>query len=146
GPEGATAAAFLTCGPYDEVGYTQQSLVMRARVREEDLEDVIATVSQTFLGPTVNCARCHNHKFAPISQVEYYRLKSVFEGVRPGERSIAGPAETRAAAERRIEADARVAGAERELAVQTAQLQARVRRPAAEAGPVAIARWTFDDG
>jgi hypothetical protein len=146
GPEGAVAAAFLTCGPYDEVGYTQQSLVMRARVREEDLEDVVATVSQTFLGLTVNCARCHNHKFAPISQAEYYRLKSVFEGVRPGERSIAGAAETRAAVERRIEADARVAAAERELAAQTAELRTRVRRPAGGPGPVPIARWTFDDG
>jgi len=145
GPEGAIAAAFLMCGPWDEVGYGQQSLVMRARVREEDLEDVIATVSQAFLGLTVNCARCHNHKFAPIAQAEYYRLKSVFEGARPGERAVAGAAETKAAESRRAEAEAGVSEAERELAALTAAIRRRIRRPVA-AGPAALARWTFDDG
>lgn len=146
GPEGAIAAGFLTCGPWDEVGYTQQSLVMRARVREEDLEDVIATVSQTFLGLTVNCARCHNHKFAPISQAEYYRMKSVFEGVRPGERSVADAAETKQADARRAAAEARKAEAERDLAALTSLLRSKVRRPEAAPGPAAIARWTFEAG
>ena len=50
-------------------------------VREDQLEEMLGVVSQTFLGLTVNCARCHDHKFDPIPQRDYYRLKAVFEGV-----------------------------------------------------------------
>src|ERR1051326_6823138 len=57
---------------------------------------MISVVGQTFLGLTINCARCHAHKFDPIPQEEYYRVKSVFEGVKHGERSIANPAEAKA--------------------------------------------------
>lgn len=46
------------------------------------------------LGLTVNCARCHAHKFDPIPQEDYYRLKAVFDGVKHGERTIATPQET----------------------------------------------------
>jgi hypothetical protein len=147
GPDGAIAAAFLTCGTWDEVGYNQQSPVMKARVREEDLEDVIATVGQTFLGLTVNCARCHNHKFAPISQSEYYRLKSVFEGVRPGERAVATDDETRAADARRMAAETRLGETERELARLTGTLRERVFKReggAGAGGPSPLARWTFE--
>src|SRR6202042_3451306 len=49
---------------------------------------VIAAVGQTFLGLTVNCARCHNHKFDPVPQRDYYRVKAALEGVRPGDRSV----------------------------------------------------------
>jgi hypothetical protein len=147
GTEGPIAAAFLTCGTWDEVGYMQQSAVMKARVREEDLEDVIATVSQTFLGLTVNCARCHNHKFAPIPQAEYYRIKSVFEGVRPGERSIASREETRAAEARRAAIESRLAEAERGLASLTAELRARASgKRERSPGPAPVARWTFEEG
>jgi hypothetical protein len=48
------------------------------------LDDLLSTSSLTFMGLTVGCARCHNHKFDPIPQKDYYRLQSVFaptEGV-----------------------------------------------------------------
>ncbi len=89
-PEGIVATGFLVCGPWDEVGATQQGAVMRRRVREEELEDMIAAVGQTFLGLTVNCARCHNHKFDPVPQRDYYRVKAALEGVRPGDRPLPG--------------------------------------------------------
>src|SRR5262249_28629787 len=43
------------------------------------LADTLKVVSTAFLGLTVGCAQCHDHKFDPISQVDYYRLRSVFE-------------------------------------------------------------------
>ena len=86
--DGIIATGFLVAGPWDEVGATQQGLLMRQRVREEELEEIVSAVSQTFLGFTVNCARCHNHKFDPIPQEDYYRLKAAFEGVNPGDRLL----------------------------------------------------------
>jgi hypothetical protein len=88
--EGVVATGFLVCGPWDEVGATQQGAVSRRRVREEELEDMIAAVGQTFLGLTLNCARCHNHKFDPIPARDYYRVKAALEGVRPGDRPLPG--------------------------------------------------------
>lgn len=48
------------------------------RTRMDELDDNVATTSQTFLAMTVQCARCHNHKFDPIPQKDYYRMQAVF--------------------------------------------------------------------
>jgi hypothetical protein len=48
----------------------------------DELDDIMTTVSHAFLGLTINCARCHDHKFDPISQADYYRLASFFRGIR----------------------------------------------------------------
>ncbi|QDU42351.1 hypothetical protein Mal52_08070 [Symmachiella dynata] len=47
--------------------------------RYDQLDDVLGTVSSTFLGMTLRCARCHNHKFEPISQIDYARMLAIFE-------------------------------------------------------------------
>ena len=98
--DGVAATGFLVAAPWDEVGNTQQSDIMRARVRAEEMEEMVGTVAQTFLGMTVNCARCHDHKFDPISQRDYYRLKACLDGIRPGNRPWMTPAETAADEER----------------------------------------------
>ena len=49
---------------------------------------MVATVGAAFLGLTVNCARCHDHKFDPIPQKDYYRITALLAGVRHGERSL----------------------------------------------------------
>ncbi len=48
------------------------------RTRMDELDDNVATTAQTFLGMTVQCARCHNHKFDPIPQKDYYQMQAVF--------------------------------------------------------------------
>ena len=53
-------------------------------------------VGQTFLGVTVNCARCQDHKFDPIPQRDYYRIKAALEGVRHGERALLSAREAKA--------------------------------------------------
>src|SRR5262249_6496698 len=73
---------------YDSVGQGQQSVAMKAVVRQDELEDIVSTVGQTFLGLTVHCARCHDHKFDPVRQSEYYRLTAALAGVRHGERDL----------------------------------------------------------
>lgn len=97
-PKAVQAAGFLVAGAYDSVGQTQQSEAMRRVVRQDELEDMVSTVGQTFLGLTVHCARCHDHKFDPVRQVEYYRLTAALAGVRQGERPLPAGGSAAAAA------------------------------------------------
>jgi hypothetical protein len=143
-PEGIIATGFLVCGPWDEVGAEQQGAVSRRRVREEEMEDMIAAVGQTFLGLTLNCARCHSHKFDPIPQRDYYRVKAALEGVRPGDRPVMAPEQAKERQRRlarlgQLENDvgALEAGA-REAVFQSAG------RPAVAEAPRPMARWTFE--
>ncbi len=58
---------------YAKVGYREKD---NPEFRFEYLDDMIATVGKGLLGLTVQCARCHDHKFDPIRQADYYRLQS----------------------------------------------------------------------
>jgi hypothetical protein len=49
------------------------------RVKYEKLDDVVSATGEAFLGLTIGCARCHDHKFDPISAKDYYRFAGVFE-------------------------------------------------------------------
>ncbi|HEY1599967.1 MAG TPA: DUF1553 domain-containing protein, partial [Pirellulales bacterium] len=92
-PDAIKATGFLTAGAYDTAGQNQQSAAMKAVVRQDELEDLVGTTCQTFLALTVNCARCHDHKFDAVRQSEYYRLTSALGGVRHGERDVTSSAE-----------------------------------------------------
>ncbi len=85
-PSALTATGFLVAGPHDTVVPAVER--MRMAMQQDELEDILGTVGQTFLGLTVNCARCHDHKFDPISQKDYYRLVATLAGVQHGERSV----------------------------------------------------------
>jgi hypothetical protein len=82
-PRAVTALGFLAAGPWDEtlmVGVREDTVDHRmAQVLDRD--DMVTTVMSTFQSLTVHCARCHNHKFDPISQRDYYALQAVFAGV-----------------------------------------------------------------
>jgi len=147
--EGIVGASLLVCGPWDEAGNGQANVTQRTITREEEMEDMISVVGQTFLGLTINCARCHSHKFDPISQEEYYRVKSVFDGVKHGERPVASMAETRAREQRLAALRKDIAGAQSIVARIESEGWKRAaaqRRPGAKElpGPTPFARWTFD--
>lgn len=93
--DGLIASGFLVAGPWDEVQNVGKSKSEKMRTHEEQLEELIGAVSQTFLGITVNCARCHDHKFDPVPQSDYYRIKAVFDGVDHGNRPLLTPDELR---------------------------------------------------
>ncbi|MBK8037426.1 MAG: DUF1553 domain-containing protein [Verrucomicrobiaceae bacterium] len=94
-PEVEIGSAFLVAGPYDDV--KNQDPVAQANIRAATLDDMVTATSSAFLGLTINCARCHNHKFDPIPAEDYYRIKACFEGIEHGRRVIATK-EQRAAA------------------------------------------------
>ncbi|MEI6239925.1 MAG: DUF1553 domain-containing protein [Planctomycetia bacterium] len=50
--------------------------------RYDELDDMLSTVGQGLLGSTINCARCHDHKFDPIGQKDYYRLLGMVHSIR----------------------------------------------------------------
>jgi mono/diheme cytochrome c family protein len=75
-PETIIATGFYRIGPWDDEPSDN------AQALYDDLDDVLSTTCQVFLGLTINCARCHDHKLDPIPQVEYYRMLAFFRNVR----------------------------------------------------------------
>jgi len=146
--DGIVAASLLVCGPWDQAGNAQKNATQRAISREDELEDIIGVVGQSFLGLTINCARCHAHKFDPIPHAEYYRIKSVFEGVKHGERSIATAAESEANSRRRQTIEQEItAAAERVSQIESVGAKLAVAKRSdrgSETGPAPFACWTFD--
>jgi Protein of unknown function (DUF1549)/Protein of unknown function (DUF1553) len=80
GDDAMIATGFLRLGP--EGGGSGE------RGRQDSLDDVVMTTTLTFMGVTVACARCHNHKFDPIPQKDYYRIQAVFFSTRPMEHPL----------------------------------------------------------
>ena len=147
--EGLVAPSLLVCGPWDQAGNVQQNVTQKMITREDELEDLLGVVGQSFLGLTINCARCHSHQFDPIPHEEYYRLKSVFEGVKHGERPINDPADAKLRDERISVLTKEVATAQEHVSRIEAEgwKLAAVKRRAEQAqpGPTAFARWSFSD-
>ncbi len=81
-PKAGIPTGFLVAGGYDAVGAKGASPMMRAEVRQDEIEDMLGVTGQALLGMTVQCARCHDHKFDPIAQRDYYRLAAALSGTR----------------------------------------------------------------
>ncbi len=111
-PQAIAATGFLAAGPWDESGLRDINAdsVDRKIAQNLDRDDIVTTAMTTFSGLTVHCARCHDHKFDPISQDDYYSLQAVFAGIDKAERSY--------------DADAAVAKKRAVLAAETARVRA----------------------
>lgn len=80
------ATGFLVSGPNDIV--KGQDKLLGLMQRQDELSDIVNTVGTAFLGLTTGCARCHNHKFDPITQTDFYALQAVFAGVQHADRAL----------------------------------------------------------
>ena len=78
-PASASNDALIATGYY-RLGSWDDEPSDPEQARYDELDDIVATTGQVFLGLTVNCARCHDHKIDPIPQKDYYRLLACFQG------------------------------------------------------------------
>jgi hypothetical protein len=78
--DGIEALGFISAGPWDFIGHAElpEDKIDGKIARHLDRDDMVATTMSSFQSLTVHCAQCHNHKFDPISQEDYYRLQAVF--------------------------------------------------------------------
>ncbi len=83
------ATGFCRCGPREVVGGN----VIPEEKRQSELSEITGTVGSVFLGLTVACARCHDHKFDAIPTTDYYRLQAFFATSELEDVPIAGKAE-----------------------------------------------------
>ena len=77
GDEGIVATGFYRLGVYDDEPDDKRAAEF------DGLDDMLRTSSETFLGVTAGCARCHDHMFDPIPQKEYYEMLSFFRSAKP---------------------------------------------------------------
>ncbi len=82
-PNAFVATGFIAAGPWDFVGHQElkEGSTDKELTRVLDRDDMVAQTISTFTSMTAHCARCHDHKFDPISQKDYYNLQAVFAGV-----------------------------------------------------------------
>lgn len=73
--ESEIATTFLSLGTFDTIAADREVAIY------DTLDDMVGTTSMAFLGQTLQCARCHDHKFEPFRQKDYYRVLAAFESL-----------------------------------------------------------------
>jgi hypothetical protein len=80
------ATGFIVAGPHVPTATVGREPSAIRQARADRMDEIVQTVGASMLGMTVSCARCHNHKFDPISIKDYYSMTAVFQGVEFGSR------------------------------------------------------------
>ena len=109
------AIGFLVAGPANLPGQIGRDEEAMRQARQDELDEVIRTVGQSIFGLTLDCARCHSHKFDPLTQRDYYAMQAIFSGLRYGNRRWRGPLNDRWTAQ--------IPKVTRQLAAITAELE-----------------------
>jgi mono/diheme cytochrome c family protein len=122
-PDAVVATGFIAAGPWDFVGHVElrEGTTDKEIARSNDRDDMLAATMSTFMSLTVHCARCHNHKFDPITQRDYYALQAVFAGVDRSDRPYDAEPEV---ARRRVELTSELRRWEQAVASVQAELAA----------------------
>lgn len=113
--DGIVALGFLAAGPWDFISHVEvpEEKIDGRLARSLDRDDMVRNVMETFNSVTIGCARCHDHKFDPFSQQDYYALQAVFAAVDRADRPYDG--DPQVAAER-LRLQEQIATLERERA------------------------------
>jgi hypothetical protein len=132
-PQATVALGFIAAGPWDESSLRdiREDTIDRQIGRYLDRDDMVTTTMSAFASATVHCARCHDHKFDPISQEDYYSLQAVFAGVDRAERIFDADPKTHSTRQALLKQ-------RRALERQEPALMASLLEPARQAE---VARW-----
>ena len=86
--DGILGLGFIAAGPWDFIGHVEvpETKIDGRVARHIDRDEMVSNTLNTFCSVTIQCARCHNHKFDPFTQEHYYSLQSVFAAVDRAER------------------------------------------------------------
>jgi hypothetical protein len=125
------ATGFNRLGPWDDEPADPEV------DRFDQLDDVVSTTSQVFLGVTLGCARCHNHKFDPLTARDYYSMVAIFNGLqrpRNGRTELDLPVGTPEELDREAARDRKI----EPLKKQIAEVRERHRRAFLDAGQSAL--------
>ena len=96
-PDKLPALGFLAAGPFNQSALAEQTdgTLCKKIALNLDRDDMVTTVATSFLSLTLHCARCHDHKFDPLTQDDYYGMQAVFAGAIRGERPFGPPDQVR---------------------------------------------------
>src|SRR5262250_628281 len=86
GGGGAARSDRLVALGFLRMGTWEADANFKTQLRQDFLNEVTGTTAQAFLGLTVGCARCHDHKYDPIPQRDFYRMQAFFAATRVDER------------------------------------------------------------
>ncbi|MBO12930.1 MAG: hypothetical protein CMJ68_19500 [Planctomycetaceae bacterium] len=122
--DGIVATGLLSAGPWDYIGHAEvpETKLDGQVARNLDRDDMVRTVINSFTSLTVQCARCHDHKFDDVSMEDYYSLQAVFAAIDRADRPF-DPDPTAAARRARLKEHRR--GAEQRLQALQATLTGR---------------------
>ncbi len=87
--DGILGLGFIAAGPWDFIGHVEvsESKIDGKVARNLDRDEMVSNAMNTFCSVTIQCARCHNHKFDPFTQKHYYRLQAIFAAIDRAERA-----------------------------------------------------------
>ena len=126
-PDGILGLGFIAAGPWDFIGHVEvpESKIDGQVARNIDRDEMVTNTLNTFCSVTIQCARCHNHKFDPFTQRHYYGLQAIFAAVDRAERPYDLDPEVE---HRRYELEQR----QRQLTSERAQLDSLIVREGGE--------------
>ena len=81
--DGIEGTGFISAGPWDFIGHAEvPETKLDGRIaRNIDRDDMVKNTMNTFISTTVQCARCHDHKFDEVKMTDYYRMQAVFSAL-----------------------------------------------------------------